>query len=77
MHNSIKTLIQYLSDHGYDHHLAIKILTRPSVKDFSNIVNFLFLQIDPKFSNTGKLEDDVVTWFKILGYPLGAYQNSV
>lgn len=69
MHNSIKTLIQYLSDHGYDHPLAIKILTRPSVKDFSNIINFLFHQIDPNFSSTGKLEDDVVAWFKILGYP--------
>ena len=69
MHNSIKTLIQYLSDHGHDHPLDIKILTRPSVKDFGNIVNFLFHQIDRNISSTGKLEDDVITWFKILGYP--------
>lgn len=69
MHNSLKILIEYLSNHGYDHPISLKILTRPAVKDFSNIINFLFHQIDPNFKGTGKFEDDVVTWFKFLGYP--------
>jgi len=69
MQNSLKTLIAYLSEHGYDHPISLKILTRPAVKDFSNIINFLFRQIDANFASTGKFEDDVVTWFKMLGYP--------
>jgi kinetochore protein NDC80 len=69
MQNSLKVLIAYLSEHGFDHPISLKILTRPAVKDFSNIINFLFRQIDPTFTSTGKFEDDVVTMMKQLGYP--------
>jgi kinetochore protein NDC80 len=44
-------------------------LTRPAVKDFNNIAMFLFRQIDPYFTCTGKFEDEVVAFFKFLGYP--------
>lgn len=53
MQISLKTLINYLTDHGYDYPISMKILTRPAVKDFSNIVNFLFQQIDQSFASTG------------------------
>ena len=67
--NSIRTLLEYLTRHNFDHAITPKILTRPAVKDFQNIVMFLFRQIDPNFTSSGKFEDEVVTVFKHLGYP--------
>lgn len=69
MNSSIRTLIDYLTQHEFDHSISPKILTRPAVKDFHNIVMFLFHQIDPNYTSTGKFEDEVVTMFKYLGYP--------
>lgn len=70
MNSSIRALIQYLTEHGFDHAISSKILTRPAVKDFHNIVMFLFKQLDPQLQCTGKFEDEVVTIFKHLGYPV-------
>ena len=69
INNSIRTLIEYLTRHNFDHAINPKILTRPAVKDFQNIIMFLFRQIDPNYTSSGKLEDEVVTVFKHLGYP--------
>ena len=69
INSSIRILIEYLSNHEFDHVISPKILTRPAVKDFHNIVMFLFRQIDPNFTAAGKFEDEVVTMFKYLGYP--------
>lgn len=69
MNCSIRILIDYLTHHEFDHAISPKILTRPAVKDFHNIVMFLFRQIDPNYTSTGKFEDEVVTMFKHLGYP--------
>ena len=69
VNNSIRTLIEYLTRHNFDHAINPKILTRPAVKDFQNIIMFLFRQIDPNYTSSGKLEDEVVTVFKHLGYP--------
>ena len=69
MKNSIPQLINYLVTHSFDHSINPKILTRPSVKDFNNIVLFLFKQIDPNFTCTGKFEDEVISMFKQLKYP--------
>ena len=69
VNNSIRTLIEYLTRHNFDHAINPKILTRPAVKDFHNIIMFLFRQIDPNYTSSGKLEDEVVTVFKHLGYP--------
>lgn len=69
MNNSIRLLVNYLTEHNFDHAISPKILTRPSNKDFNNIVLFLFQQIDYNFVCTGKFEDEVVSFFKQLGYP--------
>ena len=62
-------MLKYLTEHNFDHSISPKILSRPSNKDFSNIVLFLFKQYDPNFTLTGKFEDEVVAMFKQLGYP--------
>ena len=51
---SIRGLINYLTDHNYDHPFSTKILQRPTAKDFTYIISFLFRQIDNNFRITGK-----------------------
>lgn len=69
MNASIRQLIDYLTQNQFDHAISPKILTRPAVKDFNNIVFFLFQQIDPNFVCTGNFGDEVVSMFKHLRYP--------
>ena len=42
LNSCIRTLITYLTGHGYDHAIAPKLLTAPTSKDFLHIVTFLF-----------------------------------
>lgn len=65
---SIHRLIKFLSENGYEYAISPKLLTRPTGKDFLNIVRFLIQQIDPSFQFTGKHEDDIPAVFKALKY---------
>lgn len=65
---AMKTLLHYLTSHGYGHKIEPKNIQKPSVRDFSNIVVFLFQQVDRNISMKGKFEDDVVSIFKQLKY---------
>lgn len=77
IHSSIRALIDYLTMHNYDNCISPKILTNPSTKDFNNIVQFLFRQIDPNFAYTGKYEDEVISMFKCLKYPYNISKTSL
>ena len=66
---SIRGLINYLTDHNYDQPFSAKILQRPTAKDFTYIVSFLFRQVDANFRITGKLEEEVLQFFKAMHYP--------
>lgn len=77
MNNSIRSLIDYLTKHNFDYSISPKILSRPAVKDFNNIVMFLFKQIDSNYISTGKLEDEVVSVFKHLGYPIQISKSNI
>eukprot|EP00602_Paraphysomonas_sp_CaronLab_P003663 CAMPEP_0185030192 /NCGR_PEP_ID=MMETSP1103-20130426/16992_1 /TAXON_ID=36769 /ORGANISM="Paraphysomonas bandaiensis, Strain Caron Lab Isolate" /LENGTH=701 /DNA_ID=CAMNT_0027565207 /DNA_START=115 /DNA_END=2223 /DNA_ORIENTATION=- len=74
---SIRTLIEFLTAHNYDHAISPKILTSPSGKDFNNIVQFLFRLIDPNLSCPGKFEDEVIAMFKQLRYPYNISKNGL
>ena len=70
----IKTIMQYLVSHNYEYPVSHKILSRPSSKDFNQIVTFLLRRVDPTFNdssskNSMKFEDEVAFAFKGLGYP--------
>ena len=67
---SIKHLLHYLVSTGYEYPISHKTLTRPSGKDFTNIVTFMLRRVDPNFQDgTMKMEDEVAMNFKALGYP--------
>lgn len=65
----IRTLITFLTQHGYDHAISPKLLTNPTSKEFIHMVHFLFRRVDPNISFAGKIEDDVPALFKRLNYP--------
>lgn len=46
---SVHKMADYLSTHGYDQPINMKTLSRPSGRDFNNIMGFLFRQIDPNY----------------------------
>ncbi|TFJ81071.1 hypothetical protein NSK_007714 [Nannochloropsis salina CCMP1776] len=74
---SIRGLINYLTDHNYDQPFSAKILQRPTAKDFTYIVSFLFRQVDGNFRITGKLEDEVLAFFKAMRYPFAISKASM
>lgn len=69
MRESIRKLIRYLSEHGYDRAISPQILTAPSTKDFVHILSFLLKSAVPNFKFGAKFEDEVPTVLKTLGYP--------
>ena len=73
----MRTLIEFLTYHNYDHAISPKILSSPSGKDFNNIVQFLFRLIDPNLSCPGKFEDEVIQMFKYIRYPYNISKNGL
>ncbi|KAG5183685.1 HEC/Ndc80p family-domain-containing protein [Tribonema minus] len=69
--DSIRALVNYLADYGYDQPISAKILTRPSGRDFNNIMGFLFRQFDPAWqpSPGARFEDEVIPFLKSIHYP--------
>lgn len=66
----IKRLLQFLEKAGYPYPITQKSLSRPSSKDFANIVTFMLRCVDPSFQTGGmKLEDEICMNFKNIGYP--------
>ncbi|DBA03492.1 TPA: hypothetical protein N0F65_002900 [Lagenidium giganteum] len=77
MNSCIHSLIEFLSDRQYDHVLSPKILKGPTKKDFRNIIQFLFRQIDPNYEFGPKFEDDVAMLFKNLRYPFAISKTAL
>lgn len=69
LNNCIRTVITYLSTHGYPAAVAPKTLASPTAKDFTLIIQFLFQQFDSNMKTFGKIEDEVPQFFKRLNYP--------
>lgn len=69
MSKSIRKLIVYLSEHGYDRSISSQILTSPTTKDFLSIISFLLASIDPNFKFLGKFEDEIPAVLKLISYP--------
>jgi kinetochore protein NDC80 len=78
MNASIRLLLNFLMESGYDSSISPKILARPSSKDFNNITTFLLRKVDPNFNDgTIKFEDEVAAAFKALGYPFNISKTAL
>ncbi len=73
----VRTLIQFLTEHGYQHPISPKLLTSPMAKDVTAIAQFLHAQADPHFKKFTKLELDVPELFKNLRYPFGISKSAL
>lgn len=49
LNESLHKMADYLSTHGYEQPINLKTLSRPSGRDFKNIMGFLFRQIDHSY----------------------------
>jgi kinetochore protein NDC80 len=66
----IMKLFLFLQRSGYEHPISHKSLSRPSGKDFTNIITFMLRIVDPTFQDgTLKIEDEIAMSFKAMGYP--------
>jgi kinetochore protein NDC80 len=74
----IKELFSFLQKSGYEHPISHKGLSRPSGKDFSNIVTFMLRRVDPSFQDgTLKIEDEISMNFKAMGYPFSVSKTAL
>lgn len=69
MNNCIRVVITYLSSHGYPAAVSPKMLTTPTAKEFTTLVQFLMQKFDPNVKAFGKVEDEVPQFLKKLNYP--------
>lgn len=72
MNQAIRSLIEYLSEHNFNSAISPKILTRPTTKQFQDIVLFLLRQVDPNFQVSQKFENDITVMLRGLGYAAAA-----
>jgi kinetochore protein NDC80 len=75
--SNIRVLVEFLTNNGYDQQLQPKILVKPSNKDFTNIVMFLFRKLDPNYKETGKFDDEFITIMKYLQYPFAISKQNI
>jgi len=75
----VRRLYQYLNKNDYEHPIKLKDLAKPSGKDFHNVMTFLMKKLDPNFNSSikRKFEDEVVTAFKVLGYPFNISKTAL
>lgn len=88
--SSVKKLYNFLQNNGYEFSIKLKDLSRPSAKDFNNIMTFLLRKVDPNFqspqnanvtgrvnANVSKFEDEVSSAFRNLGYPFNISKTAL
>ena len=69
MNQTIKKLIIYLSQNGYDCTISPKILKAPTSKDFANMFDFLAHQFDPNHKTNPNIVEEVSATMNRLRYP--------
>jgi kinetochore protein NDC80 len=84
MNGCIQHLIQYLTENNYDKPISMRTLSAPSQQDFKQIVEFLFMQVDPSFrlcipdhASNKRPEEEIPVLFKHLKYPFQMSSRSL
>jgi kinetochore protein NDC80 len=79
MNASKCALIEFLSEHQYDHPISRKLLTRPTSKDFNNILLFLFRKVDTNYrpKTNVRMEEAISSMFKTMKYPFGISKTAL
>eukprot|EP01031_Cornospumella_fuschlensis_P033670 gene33670-40733_t len=78
--HGVRALYEFLHTHQFFSHnpsMSLKSLYRPTNKEFYSIVLFLFKMLDGNYVCVGKMEDEIITMFKFLGYPYALSKSSL
>jgi SMC interacting uncharacterized protein involved in chromosome segregation len=75
MQASVRKIITYLVEHGFDGSISPKTLMSPSNKDFVHVLEFLMQQIDASFTVKGKLEEVILPLFQFMKYPFQLHKR--
>ncbi|XP_078698033.1 kinetochore protein NDC80 homolog [Branchiostoma floridae x Branchiostoma belcheri] len=68
-HRMTKDIIEFLSMQGFPHQISQKLMSPPTTKLFTAIVQFLYGHLDPCFQIVKKFEEEIPRIFKDLRYP--------
>ncbi|CAH1228869.1 NDC80 [Branchiostoma lanceolatum] len=68
-HRMTKDMIEFLSMQGFPHQISQKLMSPPTTKLFTAIVQFLYSHLDPAFQILKKFEEEIPRIFKDLRYP--------
>ncbi|ELU04973.1 hypothetical protein CAPTEDRAFT_118316, partial [Capitella teleta] len=76
---SIRSLLTFLTNHGFPHNLNGRMLQSPTSKDFFRIFEFMYNLLDPsyKVNANGKVEEEIPRLVKELGYPLNITRSAL
>lgn len=77
IHASVRKLIEFVVQRGYDHPISLKVMTNPTSRDFTNMFTFLMRSIDPNFDFRKRFEDEIPPLMKFLGYPFNISKSSL
>ena len=69
---AIEKLVSYLTNHGYDRAIPVKMvqnLEPPTTKDFVQMISFLLKATIPNFEFGSKFEEELPNVLKSIGYP--------
>lgn len=74
---AMRKLLAFLDDHGYECQFSLKTLPSLSSKEFESILTFLLHFIDPSFEFKKKLEEELPSLVKCLGYPFNMSKSAL
>ena len=76
---AIKTLLAFLKEFNYPNAVTQKSLSKPSSKEFNQVLSFMLRLTDANFQvdSNMKFEDEVCLQFKCLGYPFTISKTSL
>ncbi|EPZ33202.1 Kinetochore protein Ndc80 domain-containing protein [Rozella allomycis CSF55] len=66
---SIKSLLNFLAETGYDGNINQKLLNCPSTRDAQNIFFYLYQRIDPNYKFEKKFDEEVSAIVRSIRYP--------
>eukprot|EP00004_Rigifila_ramosa_P011480 TRINITY_DN2458_c0_g1_i1.p1 TRINITY_DN2458_c0_g1~~TRINITY_DN2458_c0_g1_i1.p1 ORF type:complete len:630 (-),score=148.24 TRINITY_DN2458_c0_g1_i1:5-1894(-) len=76
--NAATVIIEYIASHGYDHPIAPKMLQSPTQREFYQMFQFLYRQIDPAYTlPQQKLDEEITTIFRRLRYPFAISKHAL
>jgi kinetochore protein NDC80 len=77
MLESMRKIVTFLTDQGYEEPISLKTLQSPAIKVYASILQFLFRRIDPQFTFKGQFDEEIPNMFRMLDYPIAIQKGEL